>query len=133
MIAVGATLSERFTLGEELGQGGMGTVYRGSETGTGSERIRIGHRSGPPCGCIRGRRIVGRRRPGSALRPGVPDPVPRGRCGGRFEQAGALWTEHIVEDDDRQTGDTTKDRVVGEEEGTTAGAARRGVKGIGRP
>jgi serine/threonine-protein kinase len=28
MIAVGATLSERFTLEKELGQGGMGTVYR---------------------------------------------------------------------------------------------------------
>jgi serine/threonine-protein kinase len=31
VIGVGATLSERFTLVKELGQGGMGTVYRATD------------------------------------------------------------------------------------------------------
>ncbi len=57
MIGVGATLSERFTLDRELGEGGMGTVYRAtdqllgrsvaikflkdSRTGEQAERIRL--------------------------------------------------------------------------------------------
>jgi eukaryotic-like serine/threonine-protein kinase len=49
MIGVGATLNERFTLVQELGQGGMGTVYRATDQLLGRDvAIKFLKESGTP-------------------------------------------------------------------------------------